>query len=58
MSRTFVLIALLIFACGMLLNSCVKKVPEHIVWSQSLDEGLTLARDQGKNLLVEFYKEG
>lgn len=58
MSRIFGVIVLLIFMGGILLNSCVKKVPEQIVWSQSLDEGLALAQDQDKNLLVEFDKEG
>jgi hypothetical protein len=43
---------------GIFFNSCVKKVPEKIVWNHSFDQGLKLAEDQEKNLMVVFDKDG
>jgi len=36
--------------------SCVKKVPDKIVWNSSLTEGFRLAQEKNKNLLVDFFK--
>ena len=37
--------------------SCVKKVPDKIVWNSSLTEGFRLAQEKNKNLLVDFFTE-
>jgi hypothetical protein len=58
MRKMLVLITVLCFMGGIFVNSCVKKVPENIVWNHSLDQGLKLAEDQGKNLMVVFDKDG
>lgn len=58
MRKLFALLVILIFTIGIFFNSCVKKIPEQIVWNESFDQGLMLAQDQGKNLLVDFDKDG
>ena len=58
MSKTLVLVIVLSLAAGVFFASCVKKIPEKIAWNKSFDQGLTLAQDEGKNLMVDFEKEG
>ncbi len=58
MRKTLAFITTLSLVWGILFVSCVKKVPEKIVWNQSFEQGLKLAQDEGKNLMVEFDKEG
>ncbi len=58
MRRYFAFVVLLVLIGGMFFNSCVKKIPEEIVWNESFAQGLTLAQEQGKYLMVEFDKEG
>jgi len=58
MRKSFVLTFLLIFTGGIFLNSCVRRIPDEIVWNDSFDQGLELAQSEGKNLLVEFDKDG
>jgi len=58
MRKTFLFVTILSLVAGILFVSCVKKVPEKIVWNQSFDQGLKLAQDEGKNLMVDFDKEG
>jgi hypothetical protein len=58
MRKPFAFIALLILTGGIFFNSCVKKVPEKIVWSESFDQGFSLAQDQDRNLLVDFDMQG
>lgn len=58
MRKSFVVTFLLIFTGGIFLNSCVRKIPDEIVWNDSFDHGRELAQSEGKNLLVEFDKDG
>lgn len=57
MCKTLVFVTIVSLAVGSFFTSCVKKVPEKIVWNQSFDQGLKLAQDEGKNLMVDFDKE-
>lgn len=58
MRKLVVLIFILSLGTFIFLNSCVKKVPEKIIWLESIDQGMNLAQSQGENLMVEFEKEG
>jgi hypothetical protein len=58
MRKFLVLIFLLSLWIFVFLNSCVKKIPEQIIWLESFDQGVNLAQSQGKSLLAEFDKEG
>lgn len=58
MRNTLAFAMALTLVAGIFFASCVKKVPEKITWNQSFDQGLKLAQDEGKNLMVEFDKEG
>ncbi|MGB2698092.1 MAG: hypothetical protein WBD28_09595 [Candidatus Zixiibacteriota bacterium] len=58
MRKFLVLTFLLSLGAIVFLNSCVKKVPEKIIWLESFDQGVKLAQGQGKNLLTDFEKEG
>lgn len=58
MRKLLVLIFLLSLGTFVFLNSCVKKVPEKIIWLESFEQGVNLAQGQGKNLLADFEKEG
>ena len=58
MRKLFVLIFILSLGTFVFLNSCVKKIPEKIIWLESFEQGVSLAQSQGKSLLAEFDKEG
>ena len=58
MRKLFVLIFILNVGTFVFLNSCVKKIPEQIIWLESFEQGVSLAQSQGKSLLAEFDKEG
>jgi hypothetical protein len=58
MRKYLILVFILILGAGAFFNSCVKKVPENIIWLEPFDQGLKSAQDQGKNLLVAFEKDG
>ncbi len=58
MRKYFIFVLLLNLGAGVFFNSCVKKIPEKIIWLESFDQGLKSAQDQGKNILVDFDKDG
>ena len=48
----------ILFLGALLLSSCVKKMPEKIEWSPSLEDALKIAQDQDKNIIADFWSDG
>lgn len=48
----------ILFLGVLLLSSCVKKMPEKIEWSPSLEDALKIAQDQDKHIIADFWSDG